>query len=630
MREKERESGSIGRGGSQASFNGRVKRAVFSGGIGKSGRVEFRERLFSIFVENLNPKVDLVCLWGVFKSFGRVRDVFLSSKINSKKKCFAFVHFESLEEASKVAKMVNGMHVYGWPIRLKVATYGWNNRRSFSAGRKAWSNPSVSSSDGNIGTGSNEKGPQKHRPFVEGYYGGFSKQRLFPGSRSFAEIVSDYQIGSRSDMVKSKEEMLTFKWSAQRIDDVWLKRSVVGILKHFSDISSVNNQLSSRGFLFSSAFIGDKNILWSFETERESLLVDEDTRSRFRFDRGRVLILLPNHHTFSSEIKVVMDEESFVVKLEEEGLSPDVLWMKNVLGLHKEGLLNGMDNSDGFQNKNGVGEGSFLISEQDDKMEGGKFKGDSACVIKDKRKSDGLGQSDSACAKLDIEKNRILDYGDVSGDMVVLGSKELIGGFVGIWIGGGTYDKWEASMSNCGSLGSCVGKGGECIVRGGVSKLDFQCNESLGSSVNKIKNKLASLERVESKKSKSKSIRVFGSDDGLSGGVAVSGDHVVYINFQKGKGLLGSSLCPVGGDLGGPAIDLYVDLRGLEPFFRNEKVRAIVASPCPSARRRGKKNYFPSRIHEMKTRSVARGYNFNGLEKELADRIACRKNDDMG
>ena len=96
----------------------------------------------------------------------------------------------------------------------------------------------------------------------------------------------------------------------------------------------------------------------------------------------------------------------------------------------------------------------------------------------------------------------------------------------------------------------------------------------------------------ESKKSYGKSIRVFGSNDGSSGGVAVSGDQVVFINFDKGNGLEGSGLSPMGDDLSGPAIDLYVDLGDLEPLFQKGKVGEIVTSPCPSDRRWGKKRFF--------------------------------------
>ncbi|KAK2655484.1 hypothetical protein Ddye_008536 [Dipteronia dyeriana] len=61
---------------------------------------------------------------------GKVRDIFLSKEKNSRGKGnkFAFVHFEAMEEALKVAKKTNGMHVYGWPIATKVVTFGWSRR----------------------------------------------------------------------------------------------------------------------------------------------------------------------------------------------------------------------------------------------------------------------------------------------------------------------------------------------------------------------------------------------------------------------------------------------------------------------------------------------------------------------
>ena len=66
---------------------------------------------------------------GLFKPFGKVRDIYLSAANSSRKKGFAFVRFESLEEARRVADMTDGMHIYGWPISSGVAQYGWNSRR---------------------------------------------------------------------------------------------------------------------------------------------------------------------------------------------------------------------------------------------------------------------------------------------------------------------------------------------------------------------------------------------------------------------------------------------------------------------------------------------------------------------
>ncbi|KAK1567989.1 hypothetical protein Q3G72_019065 [Acer saccharum] len=93
---------------------------------------DFREGLFSIFLDNLNPVVDQARLWGIFKQFGLVRDVFLSSRNNSRRSAYAFIRFATLAEATKVARDTDGMHIYGWPIVSKLATSSWRNRRSRS------------------------------------------------------------------------------------------------------------------------------------------------------------------------------------------------------------------------------------------------------------------------------------------------------------------------------------------------------------------------------------------------------------------------------------------------------------------------------------------------------------------
>ncbi|KAK1575334.1 hypothetical protein Q3G72_004568 [Acer saccharum] len=92
----------------------------------KEGRADFRVNLVSIFVDNLNPKVDTKCLWAVFKVFGKVRDVFLLGENSIRRSRYAFIRFGSREEAQKVANMTNMMHVYGWPISSKVMTTDWD------------------------------------------------------------------------------------------------------------------------------------------------------------------------------------------------------------------------------------------------------------------------------------------------------------------------------------------------------------------------------------------------------------------------------------------------------------------------------------------------------------------------
>ncbi|KAK3211763.1 hypothetical protein Dsin_016469 [Dipteronia sinensis] len=81
-------------------------------------------------MDNINPKTDLGSLSRFFKPFRWERDVFLSSKNNSRRKCFAFVHFALMEEASQVVERTDGMVINGWKIRSKIAKYDWSCRRS--------------------------------------------------------------------------------------------------------------------------------------------------------------------------------------------------------------------------------------------------------------------------------------------------------------------------------------------------------------------------------------------------------------------------------------------------------------------------------------------------------------------
>ncbi|KAK3206773.1 hypothetical protein Dsin_020819 [Dipteronia sinensis] len=155
---------------------------------GQKVKYDFRVNLFSIFVDNLNHTGDSATLWGVFKEFRRVRDVFVLTKFGFRKSGFAFSRFDSLEEAILIAKKANGMHVFGWHIVAKVANFGWTKRRSLSYGRKS------QSFDERIGI----EGLRR-----EGFQSGY-----------FADVVRGNHKGIKSLVVRKEEEMLTMKWSS--------------------------------------------------------------------------------------------------------------------------------------------------------------------------------------------------------------------------------------------------------------------------------------------------------------------------------------------------------------------------------------------------------------------------------
>ncbi|KAK4838634.1 hypothetical protein QYF36_015227 [Acer negundo] len=96
------------------------------------------------------------------------------------------------------------------------------------------------------------------------------------------------------------------------------------------------------------------------------------------------------------------------------------------------------------------------------------------------------------------------------------------------------------------------------------------------------------------------------------------------------------------GDLGGPPIDIFVDLLSWEPMIEEGVSRKssskggkeggdkkkgvnVVSSSC--SLRRGRKNFFPSRNHCMNIRNVAQEFGLSGLEKKVAIFIAKKDKD---
>ena len=126
-------------------------------------------------MDNLNPKLDLVSLWGIFKPFGMVRDMFLSSKNSSRRSCFAFVRFASMAKITRVVEMMDGMFIYGWKISSKVAKYGWSSRRS--SGLSGCSSKLHDKGDRVDKRGYNFRESQQHaRSFAEAVRGDLKKE----------------------------------------------------------------------------------------------------------------------------------------------------------------------------------------------------------------------------------------------------------------------------------------------------------------------------------------------------------------------------------------------------------------------------------------------------------------------
>ncbi|KAK1568806.1 hypothetical protein Q3G72_029011 [Acer saccharum] len=108
-----------------------------------------------------------------------------------------------------------------------------------------------------------DKGDQVDK---RGYNFRESQQR----DKSFAEAVKGdlkKEINRTKDVEREKNMLV---WEKSHVVESWISKCAIGILREFMNISYVNRRLSNRGFSFSSSYLGDLKVLWSFDTEQES------------------------------------------------------------------------------------------------------------------------------------------------------------------------------------------------------------------------------------------------------------------------------------------------------------------------------------------------------------------------
>ncbi|KAK1577399.1 hypothetical protein Q3G72_021458 [Acer saccharum] len=212
------------------------------------------------------------------------------------------------------------------------------------------------------------------------------------GRQSFVEVVKNQQRRAQHEEDKPQDKVMS--WNEKGSSEEWLNRCAVGIMKEFASTTSVNQRLGSRGFSFTSSYVGEKSILWCFKSVKERddfmrnrslcddvfssmsrwsnaivpksrlvwincigvplsawslpffmqlrknignpLLVEDDTLSRKRLDRGKFLVLIPVDKSGPWKIRVVTGEaSSFMVRLKEDSSPVDFRWLAGVLDLRQ-------------------------------------------------------------------------------------------------------------------------------------------------------------------------------------------------------------------------------------------------------------------------------------------------------
>ncbi|KAK1583655.1 hypothetical protein Q3G72_025894 [Acer saccharum] len=316
--------------------------------------------------------------------------------------------------------MVNGMHVYGWPITAKLADFDWNKRRNLSSGGVETGWPYRKFKTEKLVR--RDRYESKHRPLVH------------QDNRSFVEVVKEDKNGieGRTDVQIRRTHRLN--WSGDKEIEVedWLSCIAIGKLKVFDCFDQVNRNLEDRGIEFTSSYMGGNFIAWTFGSNYDrdgfinngflwrncfssmmewkegwmndskliwvdiygvplscwcksfftslggivgvTMWIDEETVHKSRLDRGRILLLLALDKVVPPEILVKSGNRDFRVRLEESLIPVSSDWLSRRLGL-KSGLkikLQQVDDGGECREASGVGEWGLVRRRQEkpDRVEG--------------------------------------------------------------------------------------------------------------------------------------------------------------------------------------------------------------------------------------------------------------------
>ncbi|KAK3195321.1 hypothetical protein Dsin_026631 [Dipteronia sinensis] len=405
---------------------------------------------------------------------------------------------------------------------------------------------------------------------------------MWPQSRhwrwSYVEVVDKNKkkvqgIVIRDKYVVKDDKVVEMSWDGSKYEYGWIERCAMGILNDFSSIQSVNKRLCNRDFSLSSKYLGDKSIVWEFESGmerdgfiknhffwddcfssmgrwsdsdvpksrlvwvncssfllrcwseiffkkvgwllREPVLLAEETKDRRRINRGRMLVLIPHGYVCPRKIRV--EEGPSLSKVCDDKFGPN---------LDVNALEEGMENAYIVNNEMKVSKGTNGPSSSN-KGNGGRVNA---------RKECGKGFSKLS---MDNKVDKVSEWSNSEKDM-----------FVSSGIAKHMGERSNQQIQNDNGTRHLMGERRNDHMGEGTENDILKPTKASGGTENDI---------LMSRKA--------------SGGV---GSNVGYIGKTKNREerekcgwVEGKNL--KGANFGDPAIDLFVDLGGLGTFWSERK-----------------------------------------------------------
>ncbi|KAK1589229.1 hypothetical protein Q3G72_031730 [Acer saccharum] len=279
--------------------------------------------------------------------------------------------------------MVNGMHIYGWPISAKVADYGWNNRRKTVDRRHIPDRHANLNVPGSFGIDKNKyirSGYREYRDARKDVQGSLNDQ----DNRSFAEAVRNNRTENMVTRGVRSVPTPTMSWFGSSMNEKWLVGEVV--------------------------------------------CVDKETNNRARLDKARILIVVPYEGKIVSEVVVNGGNREFTISIKEDPSQISIEWVNNFLGLNPSGVIADDTGSKHAVFSNGRDEEEKDMSECDRAQDGKSVESrEDAVKIRKKAISNTLQKQNIQSAGKGVEKRQVSTDKLPTTSLAVVHSKVLGG-----------------------------------------------------------------------------------------------------------------------------------------------------------------------------------------------------------
>ncbi|XVF78438.1 hypothetical protein PTKIN_Ptkin14bG0133100 [Pterospermum kingtungense] len=243
--------------------------------------------------------------------YGKVMDVFISYKYANRKTTFAFVRYKLESEMREAISKGNNRLIDGWKIGVWKAKFGWRDRRL--------NNGLLSKSTGKL--------PPNHVEFSKGRDHRSYKDVLVCPSKGVKEVGSSS--GSKKEAatnVDAEACLNTGKHKDQSSNSGLA--SVIGRVKDRVGIEDITKGLERAGFVAQWINLEEVPLhLWDIKFFKSLgdkwgmfLRVDDETASKSRFDRARLLVLVESKMLIPSIVSIKNEDQVFkiIVSLEED------------------------------------------------------------------------------------------------------------------------------------------------------------------------------------------------------------------------------------------------------------------------------------------------------------------------